>query len=144
MIEEINPIEVLRTIRIFVKKFAASQKSEEPKFTVDVYYKTGEGKGVIAIENAEINAIQRNVCYNLLLKMAETNASTSKEFDHQYDEKVGAVNTKKMIVAMAGIENMSAKAIIAKALHYAQVIGNHEYERIKKELQQKEIFAILE
>ena len=144
MKKEINPFEVMTLVRIFLRRFCAYKHIDEPKFTLFVYYKTGQGQGAVPIENAEVNEIQRKLCYNLLLEMTKTRAQTSKDFDQSYDNAVGAVSTESMIVAMAGIENMAARAIVLSALHYAKLVSDHDYGIIKADFQQPDLFVVLE
>lgn len=144
MVNEINPIEALNSISLFLRKFTTYKRIKLPKITLNVYYKLGPGKGVVAIENAEVNEIQRKMCHSLLLKMINTDAVISNTIDHETDEKVGAISTEFMIIVMAGVESMAAKAIIARALFHSQVISDQMYQIIKDTLKQKALFAILE
>lgn len=139
---EINPIMAIKAIRIYLKKFAASQGIEEPSITLFWFHK--EEDAPIVIENIQINYIQRKACERTLLKMLQTGALTSYEFTHLDDEKVCGIATNLIIFVMAGVEKIAGMAILAKALFYVQVISNEEYTALKSKLNQKELFNILE
>ncbi len=140
--KEINPIEALKAIRIFLRKYATHKNIEEPNVTLFWFHKHEDMP--VVIENGAISHIQRKACERTLLKMLKTNLWISYDLQDLGDEKVAAISNKLIIFVLAGIEQNAAIAILAKALLYAQAISSDDYSVIKHKAPQQEFFAVVE
>jgi|GEM_PF-6709378 len=138
--KEINPVTIIKTIEQLLRKFYGSES--EPKVTLLAYYKA-DMEITPPVANFGVDKHQHEMCHRLIVKMVDTKAQTSQQFNEKSDEQVGAISTEGMIIAMAGIESIEARAIIAKSLKTLCVLSDEEYYTIQVSIGQPNIFVKL-
>ncbi len=139
-----NPLVITDKIGKVAKTYSTMSgwgKDYQLNCSIQVFYT--EFHEVVCIDmgslTSETREFQRALCQKRLKCMLNQKQSeltqTSKVFDEEDLNQVGAMRWKEGIVVMAGIGSVACKEILAVALYRLKVIDEKDYKKIKEELQ---------
>lgn len=144
-----NPVEITKKIKQTIKSYLIVNgygEMFEIQFTVQVYY--SQYHEAVWMEIGDLTSkqreLQREACKKRLGNMLKTDQfetiQTSRIFDKNDPDKVGAIRWKEGIVVMSGtLGYISCEQILAVALYRLKLIDEKSYKQIKEELKVEEI-----